>query len=138
MNEQQQLEEGLAALEMLKKEIESIKHEIEILMVSKDENTRVQEALTALESQETALINIGGDVMLPVRLDDKRAYLDVGSGVVANLTFSECVEHLKERETEIDGIIKKMNERLTEVSRNYEKLGNDVQSMYLRSAQRTK
>ena len=131
MNEEE-LQRGLATLELLKLQIENLQKQIEALQISIQDNERAIETLEGYMNmdEEEILVPVGSGVFISARIRDKKGIISIGNDLFVEIPIDKMLENLRERRKKYDELLSKLNLDMKRLQENYAVLSNKVEKEY--------
>ncbi len=131
MNEEE-LEKGIATLEILKAQITNLQKQIESLQISIQEHARARETLenyVKMENDEI-LVPVGAGVLISAKVDTKKGLVTIGNELYTELPIEKIIEKLKERQRDLENLQIKLNTDIRKLQENYAVLSAKVEQDY--------
>lgn len=131
MNEDE-LQKGIASLELLKVQIENLQKQIEALQISIQDNNKAIETIEGYikMKEEEILVPVGGGVFLSARIGEKKGLISIGNDLFVEIPLEKILENLKERRKRYEEILSKLNLDLKKLQGNYAVLSEKVEKDY--------
>ena len=132
--EEENIEKGLATLEVLKAQIGNLQKQIDVLQASMNEHERAIETLQGYKDieNEEILVPIGAGVFISVRVSQKKGLISIGSDIFTQLPIEKMIEKLESRKKDIEELLKKLSEDSYKLQQNYAALSAKVEEDYQR------
>ncbi len=132
--EEENIEKGLATLEVLKAQIGNLQKQIDVLQASLNEHERAIETLQGYKDieNEEILVPIGAGVFISVRVSQKKGLISIGSDIFTQLPIEKMIEKLESRKKDIEELLKKLSEDSYKLQQNYAALSAKVEEDYQR------
>ncbi len=133
MNEED-IERGLATLEILKAQISNIQKQIEAVTLSIQEHSKAIETLENYEKMENdeILVPVGAGVLISAKVEGKKGLITIGNDLYTEMPIESIVEKLKERREELEELQLKLSTDLKKLQENYAVLGAKLEEDYAR------
>ncbi len=131
MNEDE-LQRGIATLELLKVQIDNLHKQIEALQLSIQDNDRAIETLEGyikMEDEEI-LVPVGGGVYISAKISEKRGIMSIGNDLFVEIPIDKILENLKERKKKYEELLSKLNLDMKKLQENYAVLSEKVEKDY--------
>jgi len=131
MNEEE-LEKGIATLEILRAQITNLQKQIEALAISIQEHIKARETLENylnLENDEI-LVPVGAGVLISAKVDTKRGLITIGNNLYTELPINKIIEKLKERQKDLENLQVKLTTDIKKLQENYTLLSAKVEQDY--------
>ena len=131
MNEEE-LERGIATLEILKAQIANLQKQIESLQVSIQEHARARETLEnyVKMKNDEILVPIGAGVLISAKVEAKKGLITIGNELYTELPIEKIIEKLKERQKDLENLQIKLNTDIKKLQENYAVLSAKVEQDY--------
>jgi len=131
MNEED-LEKGLATLEILKSQISNLQKQIEAVSLSIQEHSKAIETLENYEKMENdeILVPVGAGVLISAKVEGKKGLITLGNDVYAEMPVEKIIEKLKERRGELEKLQMKLSADVKKLQENYAALGTKIERDY--------
>jgi prefoldin alpha subunit len=131
MNEEE-LEKGIATLEILKAQITNLQKQIEALEVSIQEHIRARETLEnylKMENDEI-LVPVGAGVLISAKVEKKKGLITIGNELYTELSIEKIIDKLKERQKDLENLQIKLSTDIKKLQENYAILSAKVEQDY--------
>ena len=131
MNEDE-LQKGIATLELLKVQIENLQKQIDAIQLSIQEIIRAVETLegyTKMENDEI-LVPIGAGVFISAKISEKKGIMGIGNNLFVDLPLEKMIESLKERRKKYEELLSKLTMDMKKLQENYAVLSEKVEKDY--------
>jgi len=131
MNEEE-LEKGIATLEILKAQITNLQKQIEALEVSVQEHIRARETLEnyiKMDNDEI-LVPVGAGVLISAKVEKKKGLITIGNELYTELPLEKIIEKLKERQKDLENLQIKLTTDIKKLQENYALLSAKVEQDY--------
>jgi len=131
MNEEE-LQKGIATLELLKVQIENLQKQIDAIQLSIQEIIRAVETLegyTKMENDEI-LVPIGAGVFISAKIGEKKGIMGIGNNLFVDLPLEKMIESLKERRKKYEELLSKLTMDMKKLQENYAVLSDKVEKDY--------
>ena len=131
MNEDE-LQKGIATLELLKVQIENLQKQIDAIQLSIQEIIRAVETLegyTKMENDEI-LVPIGAGVFISAKIGEKKGIMGIGNNLFVDLPLEKMIESLKERRKKYEELLSKLTMDMKKLQENYAVLSEKVEKDY--------
>ncbi|OYT60507.1 prefoldin subunit alpha [Euryarchaeota archaeon ex4484_178] len=131
MNEEE-LQKGIATLELLKVQIENLQKQIDAIQLSIQEIIRAVETLegyTKMENDEI-LVPIGAGVFISAKIGEKKGIMGIGNNLFVDLPLEKMIESLKERRKKYEELLSKLTMDMKKLQENYAVLSEKVEKDY--------
>lgn len=131
MNEDE-LQKGIATLELLKVQIENLQKQIDAIQLSIQEIIRAVETLegyTKMENDEI-LVPIGAGVFISAKIGEKKGIMGIGNNLFVDLPLEKMIESLKERRKKYEELLSKLTIDMKKLQENYAVLSDKVEKDY--------
>ncbi len=131
MNEEE-LQKGIATLELLKVQIENLQKQIDAIQLSIQEIIRAVETLegyTKMENDEI-LVPIGAGVFISAKISEKKGIMGIGNNLFVDLPLEKMIESLKERRKKYEELLSKLTMDMKKLQENYAVLSEKVEKDY--------
>ena len=129
----QQMEQGIAQMDQLKNQIESLSMQRESLSSVILDYDRSVQVLTAMvsSSSDIFLLPLGGQVFVNARMTDmEKCIVDQGSGVLMERNIEEAIEQVKERKEKVKGAVASIDRSIQELMSRYQEVTQRTQKIY--------
>jgi len=131
MNDEE-LEKGIATLEILKAQITNLQKQIEALEVSVQEHIRARETLEnyiKMDNDEI-LVPVGAGVLISAKVEKKKGLITIGNELYTELPLEKIIEKLKERQKDLENLQIKLTTDIKKLQENYALLSAKVEQDY--------
>jgi len=131
MNEDE-LQKGIATLELLKVQIENLQKQIDAIQLSIQEIIRAVETLegyTKMENDEI-LVPIGAGVFISAKISEKKGIMGIGNNLFVDLPLEKMIESLKERRKKYEELLSKLTMDMKKLQENYAVLSEKIEKDY--------
>jgi len=135
MNEEEEnIERGIATLEVLKAQIENLQKQMDALRLSIQEHEKAIETLQGYKNvtEEELLVPIGAGVLVSVHVPQKKGLISIGNDIFTQLPIEKIIEKLEARKKDLEDLLKKLNEDSYKLQQNYAALSAKVEEDYQR------
>jgi len=131
MNEEE-LEKGLATLEVLKAQISNLQAQIEALQKSIQEHTSAKETIEGYMNMENdeILVPIGAGVLISARVNEKKGLITIGNELYTELPLDKLLEKIEKRKKDLEDLQLKLSTDLKKLQENYAILSAKVEQDY--------
>ncbi|EDY36470.1 prefoldin, alpha subunit [Aciduliprofundum boonei T469] len=131
MNEEE-LEKGLATLEVLKAQISNLQTQIDALQRSIQEHTNAKETIEGYMKMENdeILVPIGAGVMISVKVQEKKGLITIGNELYTELPLEKILEKIEKRKKDLEDLQLKLSTDLKRLQENYAVLSAKVEQDY--------
>ncbi len=131
MNEEE-LEKGLATLEVLKAQISNLQTQIDALQRSIQEHTNAKETIEGYMKMENdeILVPIGAGVMISVKVQEKKGLITIGNELYTELPLGKILEKIEKRKKDLEDLQLKLSTDLKRLQENYAVLSAKVEQDY--------
>ncbi|MGA1793480.1 MAG: prefoldin subunit alpha [Thermoplasmatota archaeon] len=129
----QQMEQGIAQMDHLKAQIESLSLQRESLASVVNDHERSIKVLEAMKagSSEEFLLPLGGQVYVKARISDReKCIVDQGVGILIDRTVTQAIEQVKERKERIKAAITSLDRTVQELMARYQDVTSRTQELY--------
>ncbi|MGA1820568.1 MAG: prefoldin subunit alpha [Thermoplasmatota archaeon] len=129
----QQMEQGIAQMDHLKAQIESLSLQRESLASVVHDHERSIKVLEEMKaaSTEEFLLPLGGQVYVKARIADREnCVVDQGVGVLMDRTVTQAIEQVKERKERIQGAVANIDRTVQELMARYQDITSKTQELY--------
>ncbi len=129
---EEELQRGLATLELLKVQIENLQKQIEALQLSIQDNERAIETLEGYMNMEDEeiLVPVGSGVFISARIGEKKGIISIGNDLFVEIPIDKMLENLRERRKKYDELLSKLNMDIKKLQENYAVLSDKVEKEY--------
>ena len=131
MNEEE-IEKGLATLEVLKAQISNLQAQIEALQKSIQEHTNAKETIEGYMNMENdeILVPIGAGVLISARVNEKKGLITIGNELYTELPLDKLLEKIEKRKKDLEDLQLKLSTDLKKLQENYAILSAKVEQDY--------
>ncbi len=131
MNEEE-LEKGLATLEVLKAQISNLQTQIDTLQRSIQEHTNAKETIEGYMKMENdeILVPIGAGVMISAKVQEKKGLITIGNELYTELPLEKILEKIEKRKKDLEDLQLKLSTDLKRLQENYAVLSAKVEQDY--------
>ena len=131
---EENIERGIATLEVLKAQIENLQKQMDALQLSIQEHERAIDTLQGYKdvTEEELLVPIGAGVLVSVHASQKKGLISIGNDIFTQLPIEKIIEKLEERKKDLEDLLKKLNEDSYKLQQNYAALSAKVEEDYQR------
>lgn len=133
MENENALENLLATAEVLKKHIENLNVQLQLIREQRDEhyNAKVTlETYMKLENEEI-LMDIGADTFVYCKVSEKkRAMISIGSNVVVEYDIQKAIDKLNERIKDLEDMEKKFVQEMDKAQSQYSIVERRIDEIY--------
>ncbi|ADD09066.1 prefoldin subunit alpha [Candidatus Aciduliprofundum boonei] len=131
MNEEE-LEKGLATLEVLKAQISNLQTQIDALQRSIQEHTNAKETIEGYMKMENdeILVPIGAGVMISAKVQEKKGLITIGNELYTELPLEKILEKIEKRKKDLEDLQLKLSTDLKRLQENYAVLSAKVEQDY--------
>ena len=138
--EEENIEKGIATLEVLKAQMENLQKQMDVLQVSIQEHERAIETLQGYRDieKEEVLVPIGAGVFISVQISEKKGLISIGNQIFTQLPIDKIIEKLEERKKDMEELLKKLSEDSYKLQQNYAALSAKVEDDYRKYMQARK
>ncbi|MGA1866050.1 MAG: prefoldin subunit alpha [Thermoplasmatota archaeon] len=130
---EQRMEQGIAQMEHLKNQIDTLtlqKDSLTSLLLDQDRTIQVLEAMKE-PSSERFLLPMGGQVFVNARIDRMDVCLvDQGAGVLLEKSIPEAIEQVKERQERIKVAVSGMEKTIQQMISQYQEIASMTKELY--------
>jgi len=128
-----QMEQGIAQMDHLKAQIESLSLQRESLasvVLEHDRSIKLLEAMKSTSSEEF-LLPLGGQVYVKARISDmEKCIVDQGVGVLMDRTLPQAIEQVRERRDRIKDAVSNIDRTIQELMSRYQDITSQTQELY--------
>ncbi len=134
MDNEENIERGIATLEVLRAQIENLQRQMDALQVSIQEHQRAIETLRGYREMDNKeiLVPIGAGVFISAVVSSKRGMISIGNQLFTELSIEEIIKKLEERRKNLEELLKKLSEDSYKLQQNYAALSEKVEEDYRR------
>ncbi len=138
--EEENIEKGIATLEVLKAQMENLQKQMDVLQVSIQEHDKAIETLRGYRDieKEEILVPIGAGVFISVKISEKKGLISIGNQIYTQLPIEKIIEKLEARKKDMEELLKKLSEDSYKLQQNYAALSAKVEEDYRRYMQARK
>ena len=133
---EQEIRSKMSMLEMYKARIESYSKNAEVVKISIDEHKRAKETLEnykGLKAGDEILIPIGGAAFVRAKTaDTKKGIIEVGSGVVFEEKIDKILDRLENKLDELNRTQNEIGEQIYQMDQQSAALTQEIQEQYAR------
>ncbi len=139
MNEEE-LEKGLATLEILKAQITNLQTQIDALQKSIQEHNQAKETIEGYMNMENdeILVPVGAGVLISARVVEKKGLITIGNELYTELSLEKIIEKLDERRKDLENLQLKLSTNLKKLQENYAVLNAKVEQDYAKYVEERK
>jgi len=127
-----ELQKGIATLELLKVQIANLQKQIEALQISIQDNNKAIETIEGYikMKEEEILVPVGGGVFLSARIGEKKGLMAIGNDLFVEIPLEKILENLKERRKRYEELLSKLTLDIKKLQENYAVLSDKVEKDY--------
>ena len=139
MNEED-LEKGLATLEILKAQISNLQTQIDALQKSIQEHANAKETIEGYMKMENdeILVPVGAGVLISVRVQNKKGLITIGNELYTELPLEKILEKIEKRRKDLEDLQLKLTTDLKNLQENYAALSAKVEQDYAKYVEERK
>lgn len=132
--DEKEIRQGLAALELLKAQIEGLEQQQALMRAGIEEHVRTMDSMKAVKEKKEGdeiLVPIGADSFLFARIQDpSKALTGIGSGIVVESGMDSSIESLEKKIDELREAEKKVLEHTAQLEQKAVELSENIQIGY--------
>lgn len=129
----QEMEMGIAQMDQLKAQIESIRMQRDSLgnvALDYDRSLMVMESMKSGSSEEV-LLPIGGQVFVRSKiLEMEKLLVDQGAGIIMDITIDDAVLQIKDRKEKVLQAVSSLDRSIQELMGRYQEISAKTQQLY--------
>ncbi len=139
MNEEE-LEKGLATLEILKAQISNLQTQIDALQKSIQEHESAKETIEGYMKMENdeILVPVGAGVLISAKVQDKKGLITIGNELYTELPLEKILEKIEKRRKDLEDLQLKLTTDLKKLQENYAALSAKVEQDYAKYVEERK
>ncbi len=129
----QEMEMGIAQMDQLKAQIESIRMQRDSLgnvALDYDRSIVVMESMKSGTSEEV-LLPIGGQVFVRSKiLEMEKLLVDQGAGIIMDISIDDAILQIKDRKEKVIQAVSSLDRSIQELMGRYQEISNKTQQLY--------
>jgi prefoldin alpha subunit len=129
----QEMEMGIAQMDQLKAQIESIRMQRDSLgnvALDYDRSVVVMESMKSGSSEEV-LLPIGGQVFVRSKiLEMEKLLVDQGAGIIMDISIDDAILQIKDRKEKVIQAVSSLDRSIQDLMGRYQEISNKTQKLY--------